>query len=339
MKTFETWGIKIRKDQERNYYSIWSNLRTIRLDLGPEIKLPYKRSEFYDVGITSRCNANCSFCYVSASNAGEDYTDISETWKKWMDTFSDDTTIEISKDPILNEITTAKINELGIEELKLKINILKNRGRIIYTEKPFQIAIGSIGEPTLHPELPRFLETVFNTGVVPNYTTNGIYLSPELLEATKNFCGGVAVSYGNKLLRKKADKTIELLIKSGECKVMIHHIISDKNSVDELLDAENKWGEDIHYHVLLPLRKHGRSKEEMTEDTFLYLSEKIKEENLTNLAFGMWFLPWMKKYPGKLNVYDYPRETYSSNMLLEKNKIIFTPSSFDLTEKEREVLL
>lgn len=49
-----------------------------------------------------------------------------------------------------------------------------SKDEITYTNKPFQIAIGSTGEPTMHPDFCEFLETVFNTGVVPNYTTNGL---------------------------------------------------------------------------------------------------------------------------------------------------------------------
>ena len=45
---------------------------------------------------------------------------------------------------------------------------------IVYTSKPCQIAIGSTMEPTIHPRFTEFLQTVFETKVVPNYTTNGI---------------------------------------------------------------------------------------------------------------------------------------------------------------------
>lgn len=202
----------------------------------------------------------------------------------------------------------------------------------------------STGEPTIHPDFPNFLKTVYETGVVPNYTTNGIILasdtkqSEELLEATRNYVGGVAVSYGNKRIRAQADRAIEKLIEKGECKVMIHHLISNKTSVDELLEAENKWKNKIHYHVLLPLKQHGRSKEEMTEEAYLYLVDKIKEYSLTNLAFGMWFLPWMKKYPGSIDCWEYPGETYSSNLLLKDGKILLTPSSYNL-EVVKEIVL
>ena len=278
-------------------------------------------------------------CYVSADSGKQDYRDICETWKSWMASFPEDTPVDLENDPVFKDILSKPDKDNTLEEIKFKLKILwmiKNKLPLVYTHKPFQIAIGSTGEPTIHPDFPRFLETVYETGVVPNYTTNGIILasdtpqSEELLEATRKYVGGVAVSYGNKRIRTQADKAIEKLLEKGDCKVMIHHLISDKSSVDELLEAEKKWENKIHYHVLLPLKQHGRSQDEMTEEAYLYLVDKINEHNLTNLAFGMWFLPFLEKYPGSINVWEYPGETYSSNALLKDGKVLITPSSYNL---------
>lgn len=62
MKNFTDWGIRIRKNPELNYYSIWHNLKTVRLDLGPTMELKPERSEFYDVGLGTKCNLSCHFC-------------------------------------------------------------------------------------------------------------------------------------------------------------------------------------------------------------------------------------------------------------------------------------
>lgn len=334
MKDFKNFGIRIRKDEERNYYAIWNDLQTIRLDLGEEIKLPYERSEFYDVAITERCNAMCDFCYVSADSMKEDFRGICETWKKWINTFPEDTTVKLREDWWIGRLLTGY--SLCPEEFELKAMLVRGiveKRKIRYTSKPFQIAIGSLGEPTIHPDFPKFLEEVYRSEVVPNYTTNGIVMSDEILEATRNFVGGVAVSYGNKGIRDKANKTIERLLKDGECKVMIHHLISDTDSLRELEEAEDRWGKDISYHVLLPLKKHGRSKEEMSESTYLELVELIGRKGWDNLAFGMWFLPFMKKWPGSIKCWEYPSETYSSNLILRNERIQITPSSFNLEVK------
>ena len=68
MKDFKDWGFRIRRNEDLNYYSIWKSLKTTRLDLGEVIKLPCDKSEFYDVGITEKCNAMCPFCFLPGTS-------------------------------------------------------------------------------------------------------------------------------------------------------------------------------------------------------------------------------------------------------------------------------
>lgn len=308
MKDFTSWGIKRRHFPEYNYNAIWNNLKTIRLGEGTAKALPPQFSEFYDIGLGTKCQTgNCPFCYVSANPSGRYFKNICETWKKWMSTFND------------------------IVE-----------GNLTNTLKPFQIAIGSTGEPTEHPEFCEFLKTVYESGVVPNYTTNGVILSdwnkPEgkyyslalqILDYTKNYIGGVAVSFGNPILRNKAKNAIEGLIKLGECKINIHHIISDKESVDEFIQTWKNYGSFIDYHVLLPLMPSGRSKTGIEPDAFEYLENQLLENNIDNVAFGAHFIEQLKS--SKIKTWLYPPESLSKNIILEENKIIITPSSFDLS--------
>lgn len=302
MKDFKHWGIKIRALKDYDYRALWSNLKTVRFGESIEdiIELPPSLSEFYDVGINTLCNAECPFCYVSASHNGINFPNICKTWKSWMEQYP-------------------------IKEYK----------NVTYSLRPFQIAIGSTGEPTVHPEFTKFLQTVYETNVVPNYTTNGIILSniddpwcQEILEATRNYVGGVAVSFGNELLRFRALKAIYNLLRHGECKVMIHHLISDRKSVEDFVVATKDFGNDIHYHVLLPLMKHGRSNEGLEEGVFEYMQDEIIKNNINNIAFGANFYPYLEH--SKLPVSTYPQEAYSKNIILN-NKVIITPSSFNLT--------
>lgn len=301
MNDFKSWGLKLRSLSKYNYYAIWSNLKTIRLgeDEKTILELPPDLSEFYDIGINNMCNAECPFCYVSATNKGENFPNIIEVWKRWM-----------------NMLPSKKIKNCT------------------YTLKPFQIAIGSTGEPTIHPNFTKFLQAVYETEVVPNYTTNGIILSDtknpwcqEILEYTQQYVGGVAVSFGNKNLRNKAVCAVNNLLTYGNCKVMIHHLISDIKSVDEFVEYVKMYKDDIHYHVLLPLMQHGRSTKRMDKFAFKYLESKILSEDIANVAFGANFYPYLEN--SKIPVSTYPQEAYSKNVILN-NKVIITPSSFDL---------
>ena len=311
MKDFKHWGIKVRQLKDYSYRAMWYNLKTVRFGESVDdiVELPPSLSEFYDVGINTKCNAMCDFCYVSASNKGEDFADICKVWKAWMDIYPED----------------------------------KKYKGVTYTSKPFQIAIASTGEAAIHPQFTKFLQTVYETEVVPNYTTNGIILSDyknplcqEILEATRNFCGGVAISVGNRSIRNNALTAIDNLLKYGECKVMMHHLIYDEESVDDFLDLVKSYSNTIHYHVLLPLMKHGRSTEGLEEGVFEYLQDLILENDIKNIAFGANFYPYLEN--SKLPVSIYPQEAYSKNVILNK-KVIITPSSFNLTPiEEIEVL-
>lgn len=63
-----------------------------------------------------------------------------------------------------------------------------------FDEPPYQIAIGG-GEPTLHPNLPYILGAARQLGTVPNYTTSGDKLRDEVIDATNDFCGGIAMTF------------------------------------------------------------------------------------------------------------------------------------------------
>lgn len=80
--------------------------------------------------------------------------------------------------------------DLRLEEYALLLRQLRSRtfGNV------FQVALGG-GEPLLHPDFIRILEMTREAGVVPNYTTNGRHFTPEIIRATAEHCGAVAVSH------------------------------------------------------------------------------------------------------------------------------------------------
>ena len=147
MKNFTDWGIRIRRNPELNYYSIWHNLKTVRLDLGPTMELQPERSEFYDVGLGTKCNLSCHFCYVSAGKGGEFWPKVSKTWKAWLDSFPEDIAVDpkTTNDETVKELLSVpeKGDSADVINLKLIAKMMELAGKpIVYTEKPFQIAIG-----------------------------------------------------------------------------------------------------------------------------------------------------------------------------------------------------
>lgn len=56
-----------------------------------------------------------------------------------------------------------------------------------------QIAFGG-GNPNQHPQFAEFLRLTHEAGIVPSYTSNGEGLTDDILQATKRYCGAMALS-------------------------------------------------------------------------------------------------------------------------------------------------
>ncbi|MGL5690786.1 MAG: hypothetical protein ACRDD8_08195 [Bacteroidales bacterium] len=211
-------------------------------------------------------------------------------------------------------------------------------GSMSENDKPLQIAIGSQGEPTIHPEFLEFIAKVYDLNIVPNYTTNGLTIatddaySEQLLEHTAKYCGGVAVSCNNyntsidATWRKAVDKLSKI-----DININLHIIISDKESVDRFIDIYNEFKDKVYYFVLLPLMPSGRSTDKYTEEAFNYMVESVNKLDTNKVAFGAHFYDNLKTKDCKklLPTYTYPPEHFSANLVLD-NPIRITPSSFDI---------
>lgn len=297
MKDFSSWGTKRRYFQDYNYNAMWYNLKTVRLGFKSPKELPPDCSEFYDIALGTKCNLNCPFCYAEASTKGIFFKDVVAKAKYFFGEMDDN-------------------------------------------QKPFQVAIGSSGEPTIHPEFIEFLETLFNMGIVPNYTTNGITIAENsingLLEATEKYCGGVAVSINsfNEYISNACIIAVETLL-NLDVHTNVHMIVSDENSIKELSKLYDKYEDNIHTYVLLPMMKHGRSNVGMTDEAFLRLRKFFSEipyELKSHFALGANFYPYLinqKKEDGYIIECSlYEPESFSKNLIFD-DVIKITPSSFN----------
>ncbi|MHA1769397.1 MAG: radical SAM/SPASM domain-containing protein [Candidatus Thorarchaeota archaeon] len=120
----------------------------------------------------------------------------------------------------------------------------------------FQVAIGG-GEPTQHPDFISMLEYASDSGIVPNYTTNGTNLTDEVLNASKRHCGAVAVSWN-----KDSHESIRKLVNEG-IKTNIHFVVM-QHTINEALrlitDVENLNNLGVNAVVFLLHKAVGRGK-------------------------------------------------------------------------------
>lgn len=94
-----------------------------------------------------------------------------------------------------------------------------------------QLALGGRGDPDQHECFEELLKISRENNLVPNFTTSGYGMTPEIAQLCKKYCGAVAVSW------YRSDYTlnaIQMLLDAG-VKTNIHYVLG-RNSIDEALE-------------------------------------------------------------------------------------------------------
>jgi organic radical activating enzyme len=203
-------------------------------------------------------------------------------------------------------------------------------GSMTPNQRCFQVAIGGSGEPLEHPDFWEACEALRDMDIVPNYTTNGMLVRDDVVDRTRDICGGAAITCHPhmEIFWKRAVNKFA----SRDVKVNLHHIISDRESIDTFIEIYKEYMNAVDYFVLLPYMNTGHALEHPKQIDFNYLETRLDEifdEN--NIAFGANFYPWLKQRGEKYDVSMYPPEIFSKYIVLDKEG---TPSiynnSFDL---------
>ena len=211
--------------------------------------------------------------------------------------------------------------------------IKKSYGSLPEDQRPFQIAIGGGGEPTLHPEFVEVLKAVAELGVLPNYTTNGMHLTEEILEVTKEFCGGVAVSchpHLEKIWREALRK-----FTSKGIKTCLHIIVGEPGSSEKFWEIYDST-DDIYCYVCLPYQAVGRAKKIETEKEWdVFFSEAI-DRKVEDIAVGAPFFEYLQKHQeivDQMGIGIYEPEMFSGYRKLDENFETVLISSYNPTPK------
>lgn len=279
--------MKVRVHEKENYKGIYFNGQTFRIAIDPSQPISeLEYPEFYDVKITDTCYGRCPYCYMDSNSDSEQYSDVVRKIDSFFGGMSDN-------------------------------------------EKPFQVAIGG-GEPTECSEFIPVLKAFYRLGITPNYTTNGMFIDKDpnivdnIINATRDYCGGVAVSC-HQHLRDYWCRAADLFWQK-DIMLNFHLVISDKDSCDQFKIIYNTWKEKVDYFVLLPYISQGRAVKKEIDWEYLV---SIMPEDTRKIAFGANFYPYLIKNSNLFNVSLYEPESMSKFLSLEGSGAIY-PSSFHL---------
>lgn len=93
-----------------------------------------------------------------------------------------------------------------------------------------QFALGGRGDPDQHEHFEEILKICHENILVPNFTTSGYGMTPEIAELCKKYCGAVAVSWYRSEYTLRAIK----MLLDANVKTNIHYVLGN-NSTDEAI--------------------------------------------------------------------------------------------------------
>ncbi|MBO5570216.1 MAG: SPASM domain-containing protein [Clostridia bacterium] len=122
-----------------------------------------------------------------------------------------------------------------------------------------QFALGGRGDPDQHESFSEILGICRANRLVPNFTTSGYGMTPEVASLCRQYCGAVAVSW----YRSEYTKDAIRMLLSAEVKTNIHYVLG-KNSLDEAIDRleNNDFPEGINAVVFLLHKPVGQGTQE-----------------------------------------------------------------------------
>ena len=143
-----------------------------------------------------------------------------------------------------------------------------------------QIALGG-GNPNEHPHFIEILKRTYENRIVVNYSTNGKGLTPEILKATKKYCGAIALSIHSNINNycNVVNKILDFKIKLN-----LHIILSKSNikNIIELLKNPPEWIKNINAIIFLNYKHSNGNKDECFNNSSLI--EKFFE-SVTNFKY------------------------------------------------------
>lgn len=207
-------------------------------------------------------------------------------------------------------------------------------GSLDINNRPFQIAIGGAGESTIHPDWIEFVRTVKDLGIVPNYTTNGMHLSEDILNATERYCGGVAISY-HPHIKNVFHQAIKKF-SSIKTRLNIHLIIGSKESLIDAQTIYETYKDNIEYFVMLPYQAQGRGKQIEVDENWKQMFnwiDSLSSDRHKQFAFGALFYEWMLNNNIYLKIDIYEPEIYSGYRVFDDSYKTLRKSSYNLDPK------
>ena len=199
-----------------------------------------------------------------------------------------------------------------------------------YWGNVFQVALGG-GEPLEHPDFMKIIDVTWENRVVPNFTTNGKYLTNDLIVKLKDKVGAIAIST---LDIRTIDKEVIQNLKMNKIKCNIHYVLNHHNlgqAIDILNGRYKQCLQDANSIIFLtykPLGRADNSRNLRMDQIFLNFVSIVESSSCsTRIGFDACFVPMLMHYTNVDLKYIDPCECAFFSVYIDE-KLRMGPCSF-----------
>lgn len=162
-----------------------------------------------------------------------------------------------------------------------------------------------------------------------------MHLSQTVLDATKEYCGGVAVSWHKHLGYKHFSEALKKL-RPYTTKLNVHIIVGQEGSLEDLKMIYEDFKDMIEYFVLLPYQKAGRGSEDIDSENHKKIFEFVESTGRKEqFAFGALYYEWLLDGNNTLGIDMYEPEQFSGYRVFDESYKDLRYSSYDRRIKKK----
>ena len=197
-----------------------------------------------------------------------------------------------------------------------------------------QFALGGRGDPDQHEDFEKILQVSRQYNIVPNFTTSGFGMTPEIAAICKKYCGSVAVSW------YRSDYTvnaIKMLLDAG-VKTNIHYVVGN-NTIDEAIVRlqNNDFPEGVNAVIFLLHKPAGQGSAKNvlhTDDRKVKMFyEQIQEPHPFKIGLDSCHVPGVVNFCDKVNMNSVDTCEGGRFSCYIGPDLVMSPCSFDRLEK------
>lgn len=135
----------------------------------------------------------------------------------------------------------------------------------------FQVALGG-GEPLEHPQFVQIIEATLKREIVPNFTTNGMFLTEDICKVIHRKIGAVALSITKV---KELEREKVAMLRKYDIRTNVHYVLSSMNigeAIEIVSGKHNEVFEGVNAIIFLTYKPAGRG----TEDGVLKAGDEME---------------------------------------------------------------